>query len=82
MAATPRWKIYTDVGDYCGCMKCVEDCVRVVAGRPGYTIRDGHRRVVWTEGKEIQSAAESYDYVAETVYSRLGTNTAGNIEKR
>lgn len=30
------------------------------------------RRTVWEEGKEVQPAAESYDYVTEWVEKRLG----------
>ena len=70
MGQSPRWKIYTDGGAYIGCLKHVEDCARVVAGMDGYTVRDGHKQIVWTEGYEDQWASESADHVAEVVLSR------------
>ena len=36
----------------------------------GSTIRWGHSKIVWTEGTD-GTACESYDQVAETVYSRI-----------
>ena len=38
----------------------------------GATIRYDHQHVVWDEGQEVQPAAESYDFVAETVARRVG----------
>lgn len=38
----------------------------------GATIRSPGGAVVWHEGREAQPAAESWDFVAETVYARSG----------
>lgn len=40
---------------------------------PVLTIRDGfnRNRLLWTEGEEEQSAAESYDHVATVVFDRI-----------
>lgn len=39
----------------------------------GAEIRNGHskRNTVWREGFEVQSAGESYDFVAQTVADRI-----------
>jgi hypothetical protein len=39
----------------------------------GATIRNGHavRNTIWREGSEAQPAAESYDFVATTIYERV-----------
>jgi hypothetical protein len=70
MAASPRFKVYAADGEYRGSLKYVEDAAALVAllGR-GATIRDGHRKVVWTEGVD-GDAADSYDTVALHVHVR------------
>ncbi len=75
MEQSPRWKIYTDGGVYIGCLKHVEDCARVVSGMDGYTIRDGHKAIAWTEGREDQWAGESFDHVVRVVHHRRATHT-------
>lgn len=71
MAATPRFKVYDAQGIYQAACKEAEVAAVVVALLDdGATIRDGHRRIVWTEGKESIPASESCDVVAETVYER------------
>jgi len=48
----------------------LEDAAALVAFLgEGATIRS-RRRVYWREGSEVQAAAESYDFVAETVVAR------------
>lgn len=68
MASSPRYKVYSADEEYRACFKHLEDAASFVAflGK-GATIRDGHskRHVVWHEGHEDQSAAESFDYVYE-----------------
>lgn len=74
MAASPRWKIYNALGRYVGCMKDLEDCAKVVAGMEDWTIRDGHKKIVWTEGSEEVWAGESYDRLSEIVWTRIVTH--------
>lgn len=72
MAATPRYKVYTAGGEYVAACKYPEDAAAILAMRgDGATIRDGHAKsdIVWTEGVDGQ-AGESYDQVAESVYTR------------
>ena len=72
MGSTPRFKVYDADGVYQAATKRPEEAGAVVSllGN-GATIRDGHSYTVWTEGMEPCSASESYDVVAETVYSRI-----------
>ena len=69
MAASPQWKVYDSSGRYQAACKELEAAACLVAGiyGNGATIRYGHQLVVWTEGSESMSAAESYDNVAATV---------------
>lgn len=70
MAAAPRWKLYGSNGEYQAACKEIEAAAAVVTlYGEGSTIRDGHVKVVWTEGKD-GSAGNSYDYVGDVVYSR------------
>jgi hypothetical protein len=72
MAQSPRFKVYSPAGNYLGCMKEIEDCTAVVIlNGDGSTIRDGHKKIIWKEGDEELPAAESYDYVSETCWSRI-----------
>lgn len=74
MAAAPKWKVYLD-DEYRAACKYVEDAAMLVAALGnGATIRGDHakRSTYWVEGREAQSAAESYDYVAETVRKLYG----------
>jgi hypothetical protein len=53
MSGSPRWKVYTEDGEYVASCKFVEDAAAIVAMRgDGTTIRDGHRRIVWTDGAQ------------------------------
>lgn len=72
MAASPNYKVYSPAGEYEASCKHVESAAALVAFLgDGATIRYLHKRTVWTEGKEAQPAAESYDYVVDHVYARL-----------
>jgi hypothetical protein len=71
MAASPRWKLYTASGEYEASAKNPETLAAAIGilGE-GATIRDGHSKVVWTEGKENDGIAfESYDAVANKCFS-------------
>lgn len=72
MAATPRFKIYNAGGEYVAACEYAEEsaCLVALLGE-GAEIRDGHKDVVWREGHEEQSAAQSYDFVAETIWKRI-----------
>lgn len=72
MAASPRWKVFGPGSVYEASCKHLEIAAAVVAVLgEGATIRDGHKYVLWTEGKEEQPAAESYDVCAETCMKRV-----------
>jgi hypothetical protein len=64
-------KVYQQT-EYMAALKHAKDAAAMVAlYGPGSTIRIGHHLVVWREGEENFSAAESYDRVASIVKSRL-----------
>jgi hypothetical protein len=69
MAAAHRFKIYS-AGIYRASCRHPEDAAILIAALGG-EIRDGHRKIVWNEGSEAQSANESYDFVAATIWERL-----------
>ena len=74
MAASPKFKVFDKHGEYLAACKRPEEAAVLMAFLDdGATIRDGHavKDIVWHEGKEDQSAAESYDYVAEIVEDRI-----------
>lgn len=73
MARSPRYKVYSAEGEYIAACKFAEDAAAIVASYEGGTIRDGHRKVVWHEGHEAETAGNSYDAVAQTVYERVGS---------
>lgn len=68
MAGSPRWKVYNTEGEYVASCKHVEDAAAIIAlYGDGASIRDGHSKVVWLEGRDGE-AAESFDAVAAKVY--------------
>lgn len=71
MAASPRWKVYRN-GEYVASCKYVEDAASLIGMSNCGDIRDGRDslKVVWREGREAFSAADSYDEVARIVYER------------
>lgn len=71
MGASPRYKVYTESGEYIAACKYGEDAAKLISGsQEGTTIRIGHTRIAWVEGHEIQPAGESYDFVADTLHYR------------
>lgn len=72
MGATHDWKVYSANKEYVASCKypSVAAAVITMLGA-GSTIRYGHRCVVWTEGKEEQPAAESYDFTTGVCIARL-----------
>jgi len=71
MAASPQFKVYI-AGEYVGCAKHPIEAAAMLAcrGAAGDTIRQGHSKVVWTEGVDGE-AGDSYDAVAEQVWGRV-----------
>ena len=71
MAATPRWKVYRD-GVYVASCKYAEDAAAIIGMSNCGDIRDGRNalKIVWREGREAFSAADSYDQVAKVVHNR------------
>lgn len=68
MAASPRYKVYRN-GEYIGCAKYAEDAAALV-GVGGDIIKVDHRHIVWREGAEAFSAADSYDEAAAVIFQR------------
>lgn len=70
--ASPKWKVYDSLGRYEAACKSGEVAAAVVALLgPGAVIKADHSLIVWREGKEEISAAESYDTVAATIGFRV-----------
>ena len=68
--ASPRWKVYDPQGTYQASCKDVE-ATAVLMGfyGDGSTIRDGHTKIIWTQGENGDGdATESYDIVAMKAY--------------
>lgn len=71
MSSSPKYKVYDASGTYQAACKEIEAAAALVAlYGDGSTIRFDHRTALWREGKEIQPAGESYDYVAELATER------------
>ena len=76
MAAAPQFKVFTPDGEYIGCCKDAEDAGALACFRGiGSTIRTGHskRDTVYTVNAE---SADSYDAIAESVFSAIETRRA------
>jgi hypothetical protein len=67
------WKVYTPAPrEYvAACKRPEEAAILVAALGTGAQIKFEHHTPVWTEGEEDQSAADSYDHVAETCLERV-----------
>lgn len=75
MAATPRFKVYSEDGQYQAACKELYAAIAIVAtvGSEGWTVRDGHsaRKFLWREGAEEIPASESFDRAVEIMWTRL-----------
>ena len=84
MAHSPRWRVYSGDGVYMAACKYILDAAAILGahGIPGYTIRDRHRQVVWTDGED-GVAGDSYDDVVNLVSKRTSPQALGqpNNEK-
>lgn len=67
--ASPRWKIYVR-GRYQAACRDLGAAAALMAFYGEGTIRDNHAGIMWLEGRDGR-AADSYDRVAEVVYSRV-----------
>jgi len=66
------WKVYTPAGEFTAATKCATEAAALIAFLgEGAQIKYMHHTLVWTEGKEKQPAAESYDYVTDTCIDRV-----------
>jgi hypothetical protein len=74
MAATHTYKIFTADNNYIAAAKWAEDAVAIVVliAHEGGTVRNGHSKkdILWTEGQEEFSGAESYDHAGEVIEAR------------
>lgn len=81
MAISPQFKIYNGK-EYVAACKYAEDAAALVAVLgEGASIRYGHSLVVWREGQEFESAGESYDGAAETMFARIKAASEENMRK-
>ena len=74
MAASPIFKIYTEMQEYIASFKYPEDAALFVGTQPvGSTVRAGHsrREILWTEGAEEFLATSSFDRAAMVIESRF-----------
>lgn len=71
MGASPQYKITNPQGEYVAACKYSEDAAALVAlyGDGAKILHQG--KIVWREGKERVSASESYDFVRDTVLTRI-----------
>lgn len=72
MSGTPQWKVYRygKNGEYVAATKYAEDAAALVALMTDGVVKYDHKFVVWTEGAETISAAESYDQAAAIMLKR------------
>ena len=66
-------KVYGPAGNYlASCVNPDEAAVLCAVLGNGSQARNGHakKNAIWSEGAEDQSAAESYDFAAQTMYNR------------
>jgi hypothetical protein len=83
MASTPRFKIYTDGKEYVAAFKHLEDAAAFCAILgDGTTIREDHKTILWTEGKEAFSAGDSYDQAAKIMSQRRAQAHIAAAKKR
>lgn len=73
MAASPKYKVFTPLGEYVASCKHAEDAAAVVAAHgEGAEIRTAHssRAVVFRESESLgdDAAANSYDRAADIVF--------------
>ena len=83
MANSPLWKIYSGEKEYVASCKYAEDAAALVAlyGN-GATVRYHHSTVVWSEGSESQSAAESYSSAALVMHDRIKAKMRSTYDKQ
>lgn len=83
MAGTPKFKVYDRHGEYVAATKRLEEAAVLVAFLgDDSTIREGHKFVLWTEGKEHISASESYDEVANVASQRAEDGIGKQWQRR
>ncbi|WP_458098565.1 hypothetical protein [Roseomonas sp. WA12] len=77
MAATPPWKVFRR-GEYVASCHYAEDAAAVVGLSGGDVRFGGHakRDIVFTEGAEEVSAADSYDGAAAVMRDRVEARLA------
>ena len=72
MASSPEWKVYDRHGTYQAAVKEPEAAAALVSWYgDGSTVRHGHSRVVWTEGRTNDGpAGMDYDGTATIIMAR------------
>jgi hypothetical protein len=74
MSGTPRLKLIDPHGVYVAAFRYAEDAAAVLGiygDGAKLRFRSTSGPVVWHEGREAQSASESYDFVAKIVDDRI-----------
>lgn len=70
--ARTDWKVYKPDGEYTAATKDPEEAAALIEFLgEGAQIKYQHHTLAWTEGKEIQPAGASYDYVAKLCEFRV-----------
>ncbi len=77
--------LYSSENEYRGNLVCPEDAAAMVAFLgDGATVRSGsypEARVLWTEGSEKQSAAESYDECVDVMLKRASERNLTIVDR-
>jgi hypothetical protein len=83
MANSPRYKIYANNKYQASCHEVEAAAALVAFYGNGSEIRAEHSSAwtLWKEGQESQSAAESYDFVAQICIERLRCKQIRAYEK-
>jgi hypothetical protein len=63
------WKVYRD-REHVASLRYSEDAAMLASMCPGSVVKWDHRTVVWREGSEEFSAADSYDGASEIMIRR------------
>jgi hypothetical protein len=70
MAGAPRFKVYSDKGEYVASCKHLEDAAAVVSlYLTGATIRDGHSVELYKHG--LDGDGDSFDAIAQLCVERM-----------
>lgn len=81
MANPLIWKIYDADGNYMAATRYGEDAANIVGNMDGGKVKHASYGVVWNEGREEFSAAESWDGCREVMWERVKAKHAKRMAK-